>query len=101
MKDATFIGTLVVEIVFVLVGTFLIPFLRGKISAAQLGKIQAWTKIAVEAAELLFPEAGTGERKKAYVEAFLNAKGFLISAKEKDALIESSVMQMKNDMWGE
>ena len=69
----------------------IIPLLSGRVGDARLKRLRIWAKIAVKAAEQLFPGPGKGAAKKAYVIAFLNAHGFTLDAPALNALIECEV----------
>lgn len=86
--------TLVLGILTVVV----IPYIRGKMSTAEFAETIKWVKIAVQAAEMIFKESGLGEKKKKYVEDFLEAHGITYDAEQLDALIESAVLELKRSI---
>lgn len=73
---------------------FVIPWLKGKIDADKLEKIELWVTVAVEAAEQLYVGSGRGAEKKAYVVQFLQEKGFTIDPDSLDKLIEAAVFNL-------
>ena len=91
--------TPIVEALFALFGLILtyllIPFLKCRISVAQLSEMKMWATIAVQAAEQLYIGSGKGREKKEYVLKFLESKGFKLDAGSIDNLIESSVLELK------
>lgn len=92
------ITQLVVAIIDILVGVivlYLIPYIKGKVTADKLQKAVFWAKLAVEAAEKIFKESGMGKAKKEYVMEFLNSKGLKLDEKELDIVIESAVLEMQ------
>lgn len=95
MVNITAIIEAVIALILALVTTFLIPWIRTKIDADRLAEINKWVKIAVQAAEMIYKEAGAGELKKNYVLGFLETKGFTYDADVINTLIESAVLEMK------
>ena len=69
--------------------------LKEKEDAEKFEKIKAWTKVAVEAAEMIYNGAGRGAEKKAYVLEYLNSKGYKLDSDTIDKLIESAVLELK------
>lgn len=98
--DITEIVTLLMKLAFVLITTFLVPWIKKKVDAEKLLEVRKWTMIAVEAAEMIYDGADMGETKKAFVEEFLNRKGFKLNTDEVDKLIEAAVLEMNNALWG-
>ena len=98
--DITEIVTLVLRLMLVLTTTFVIPVIKKKIDAEKLAEARKWTKIAVEAAEMIYNGFEMGETKKAFVNDFLARKGFKLSTDEIDKLIEAAVLEMNNAIWG-
>lgn len=91
------------EIIIALIGvvataltTFLIPYIKQKMSAEKFGEMQMWVNIAVKAAEMLYDGTGRGEEKKAYVTKFLNSKGYTLDAASIENMIEATVLEMQN-----
>lgn len=95
MIDLTPVVSAILMVVIVLVSTYLVPYLRSKLTAEQMENVRKWVIIAVEAAEMIYVGAGRGTEKKKYVMAFLKSKGFTLNPAEIDNLIESAVMELK------
>ncbi len=85
----------VIALCVALVTTFLIPYIKSKITKEQQAKISGWVKIAVAAAEQVYVGSGRGKEKKAYVIQFLKNKGFTFDMDAIDKLIESAVYALK------
>ena len=83
MIDITNVVSAVITLLVAVITTFLIPYLK------------AWTKVAVEAAEMIYNGAGRGAEKKAYVLEYLNSKGYKLDSDTIDKLIESAVLELK------
>lgn len=98
--DITEIVTLVMRLAVVLITTFLVPWIKKRVDAEKLLEVRKWTMIAVEAAEMIYNGMDMGETKKAFVEEFLNRKGFNLTTDEVDKLIEAAVLEMNNALWG-
>lgn len=91
--DYTELMQAIIALVSVLITTFLIPFLKKKLSAERLEELKKWVGIAVKAAEQLYGSK-TGQQKKEYVVAFLLSKGIVFDVDEVNALIESEVYKL-------
>lgn len=91
--DITPIIEIVVAILSALVTTFLIPYIKKKLSAEKLAELQKWVGIAVEAAEQIYGSK-TGKQKYEYVVSFLRSKGIVFDTKEVTALIEAEVHKL-------
>ena len=91
--DITSIIEIVVAILSALVTTFLIPYIKKKISAEKFAELQKWVGVAVEAAEQIYG-GNTGKQKKEYVVSFLLSKGIVFDTTEVNALIEAEVHKL-------
>lgn len=91
--DYTQIIQAVIALVSVLITTFLVPYLKRKVSAQKLEELKKWVGIAVSAAEQLFGSK-TGQQKKEYVLSFLLDKGIVFDAAEVAAMIEAEVYKL-------
>ena len=81
----------VIALIAALITTFLIPYIKGKISKQQYDKLMEAVRIAVAAAEQLFTSPQSGADKKQYVQEFLAAQGYDVSQQEIDTMIEATV----------
>ena len=91
--DYTELIQAIIALVSVLITTFLIPFLKKKLSAEKLEELKKWVGIAVNAAEQLYGSK-TGQQKKEYVLSFLTEKGIVFDAAEVVAMIEAEVYKL-------
>ena len=98
MTDYTQLTECIITIIVITLTMFIIPWIKQKISADKLTEIMKWVKIAVQAAEMIYKESGLGKEKKAYVEKFLSDLGIKIDYEKIDSLIESAVLELKNDI---
>lgn len=98
MIDLTEIIIALIGLVATVLTTFLIPYLRQKMSAEKFSEMQMWVNIAVKAAEMLYAGTGRGEEKKAYVTEFLNSKGYTLDTTSIENMIEAAVLEMQNSM---
>jgi len=80
----------------VVVTAVIIPLVRSRLNDERLERAKHWARIVVNAAEMIFPQAGSGSKKKAYALNFLNNRGFKLGAEELDALVECAVCEQKN-----
>ena len=93
--DITFVVEAFITLLFAVITAFLVPWIKTKISNEKLAEISEWVVIAVQAAEMIYNQAGMGAKKKDYVEKFLAEKGFKLDTKSIDALIEAAVLELK------
>lgn len=97
MIDLTPIVNAFITLIGLLLTTFLIPWIRTKISNEKLKEIQKWTSVGVKAAEMIYKESGMGDVKKNYVRRFLESKGYKLDIDTVDALIEATVRDMQQE----
>ena len=95
--DLTPIVQAVITLLSLLITTFLIPWIKAKCDAKKLENIAKWVRFAVEAAEQIFKGDDMGESKKQYVVNFLSEKGYKLDLDEINALIESTVFNIKGE----
>lgn len=93
--DVTEILECIVMLVSAVVTTFLIPYLKQKLSDEKRQRLLFWIDVAVKSAEQLYGSK-TGQQKKEYVVAFLLSKGIVADIDEVTALIESEVYKLTN-----
>lgn len=94
MIDLTPLANALIMVLAVLITVYLIPWIKSQTTEKQREEINAWVKIAVQAAEQLYKGAGKGEEKKAYVLDYLNKKGFTIDTESIDKMIEAAVLEI-------
>lgn len=98
MTDYTHLIEIVISLIVCLLTMFTIPWLKQKISAEKLDGVMKWIKVAVQAAEMIYRESGMGKEKKLYVQNFLVNLGIKFDSVKIDSLIESAVLELKNDI---
>ena len=91
--DITDIIEAVIVLLSALVTTFLLPYIRQKLSDEKRQKLIFWIETAVKAAEQIYGSKA-GQQKKDYVVAFLLSKGIVANVDEVTALIESEVYKL-------
>ena len=89
----------VIALIAALVSAFVIPWIKKKAAACDLEQMQAWTKIAVAAAEQLYT-ALQGDVKKQYVMKYLAEKGYDVSDEDIENAIEAEVLRLHNELYG-
>lgn len=95
----------VITAVVALLGTIyryiVFPIIQQKTTKEQRDSVLFWAKLAVLAAEQMFPQAKTGEAKKQMVLEFMNSKGFTITKEELDIIVEAVVkeMNLNKEIW--
>lgn len=82
-----------VALLATLITTFLIPFIKKKLSAEKTEELRRWVSVAVKAAEQLYGSK-TGQQKKEYVVSFLLEKGIVFNTEEVVAMIEAEVYKL-------
>lgn len=88
----------VLTILCVIVTGFVIPWLKSKIGATTFDTYVAWAKKLVAAAEVLFPQIGSGEFKKEYVMDALVKMFPKLSGEQIEALIEDAVLTLNENV---
>jgi len=86
--------SIIVSIVGILLTYYIVPYLKNKIGTEKMNQMMIWIKAAVAAAEMIYPEFKSGEKKKEYVVEFLKNKGVTITDQELNALIEAVVYEL-------
>ena len=94
--------TPIIEAAFMLIAAVItaviVPYIRSKTTDTQRAELQALVRIAVTAAEQLYVGTGKGKEKKAYVLEWLNERGITVDSEKLDALIESAVYSLKEQI---
>jgi hypothetical protein len=87
-----------IPVVATIITGFLIPLIVSKLGSEKLATIIKWIGYCVKAAEMIYPEAKSGEAKKAYVIEFINnmfnKKKVVITKEQISILIESVVAEI-------
>lgn len=91
--DYTELLQAIIALLATLITTFLVPFIKKKLSAEKTEELRKWVGVAVKAAEQIYGSK-TGQEKKEYVLSFLLSKGFKFDVDEVAALIESEVYKL-------
>jgi len=94
MIDLTPIANAVIAVVAVAITVYLVPWIRNRTTAAQREEINAWVKIAVQAAEQIYRGSGKGPERKQYVLDFLAQKNLKIDLSELDKMVEAAVLEI-------
>ena len=85
-----------VGLIFTIITALIAPYIKGEINCQRFERIRLLVRIAVRAAEQLFPEEGSGVRKKSYVRRCLKCAGYKLNPQIADALIECAVNTMNH-----
>jgi hypothetical protein len=92
--DLTPILTAIIALIGAIITYYIIPLLKGKISADKWNELVKWVVIVVKAAEQMKKAGIITVPKKDFVIAFLKDKGVTITDQELDALIEAAVFEI-------
>lgn len=95
MFDITTIVQAVFALLAAIITAIVVPWIKSKTTAEQQREINAWTRIAVTAAEQIYGGSNRGPEKKKYVLNWLRAHGITVDEAQLNALIESAVYNMK------
>lgn len=96
--DITSVVVAVIGLLSTIVTAVLVPYFKSKTTREQRDNIYFWAKIAVEAAEKIYKDAGQGKAKKEFVKQFLADHGIVLDEAQVDVVIESAVLQMQNSL---
>ena len=96
--------TKVIELVIlglsILVGRYVIPWLREKVNFIYMNEIVAWAKTFVKSAEMLVKGEKMGDEKLEMVTKLLEEKlaelGIVLSAEQVRSIIEEAVYNIQN-----
>lgn len=91
--DYTELIQALITLVSVIITSFLVPYLKQKLSAEKRVKLLEYIRIGVAAAEQIYGSKA-GQQKKDFVVDFLLAKGFNFDPDEVEAMIESEVYKL-------
>ena len=97
MIDLTPVFQALTGLFAVVVTAVVIPLVKSRLTAEQLERAKHWARIVVKAAEMMFPQPGSGQQKKAYTLGVLGRRGLRLEPEELDILIECSVCELKNE----
>ena len=92
--DLTQVILALITLISGIVTTFLVPYLKTRMTAAQQERLAALIRVGVYAAEQLY-RSGEGTRKKVYVIQLLEQQGYAIDSAEIDARIEAELTGIK------
>lgn len=97
MTDLTPVINAVIALAAALITAFVIPWLKRNTSAKDREELLKWVEIAVMAAQQLYHQLD-GDKRKAYVLAFLASKGYDVSSAEVDNAIEAAVLKLHQEL---
>ena len=92
--DLTQVILALITLISGVITTFLVPYLKTRMTAAQQERLAGLIRVGVYAAEQLY-RSGEGTRKKAYVIQLLEQQGNTIDSAEIDARIEAELTGIK------
>lgn len=97
MTDLTPVINAVIALAAALITAFVIPWIKRNTSAKDREELLKWVEIAVMAAQQLYHQLD-GDKRKAYVLAFLASKGYDVSSAEVDNAIEAAVLKLHQEL---
>jgi hypothetical protein len=87
---------LIIKVLAILVMAFVLPWISKRMGSENYAKLLQAIKLAVQAAEQLFPDSGVGVKKKQWVLDFINSK-FKIKEDDVERLLEAFVYELNKD----
>lgn len=97
--DLTPLFNAIIAILAAVITPRLVRWLNAKASAEELEHLYDWVKIAVAAAEQIYPRSAA-ESKKKYVLAFLEDHSFSVDTEAIDRAIEAAVLELHAGLYG-
>lgn len=94
--DLTDIIGALIALMSMLITSFVIPYIKEKLSAEKYEKLKTFVRVAVAAAEQIYG-SGMGQQKKEYVISLLLSKGIVVDVDEITAMIESEVYKLTTE----
>ena len=98
MIDITLIIKAIVTLIGVVITTFLVPYLKTKISASKLSYLEEIVNVAVYAAEVLIDGEGRGDEKRNYVinhvKSMCEQHGITYDADQVRQILEKSWLEL-------
>ena len=93
--DLTPLVIAIIMVFIIAITTYIIPYIKTKMSIEQTQNLFMWTEVAVKAAEQLCKSGVIKkEERKKHVLNFLHSKGLTINLDEVETLIESFVKDL-------
>ena len=93
--DLTQVILALITLISGVVSSFLVPYLKQRMTVTQQERLGTLIRVGVYAAEQLY-RSGEGTRKKAYVIQLLESQGYDIDSEVIDARIEAELTGLKN-----
>lgn len=87
-----------ITLIVALFGAFVIPYIKNRLGVEKYEYYKRMAKVAVQAMEMIFHEAGQGEIKKEGAMKFLRDLGITLSEEELSVLIESAVCELHEEL---
>ena len=88
-----------IPVIGAIITYFVIPFIKSKVSVANLELIKKWVNYAVDSAELIYLGENQGQNKKDYVikiiSDLINKEKIRITEDQLNTLIEAAVLEVK------
>ncbi len=84
----------ILALLALIVSTYLIPWLKERLTNEQIEKVYALVDIGVYAAEKLYG-AGHGDDKLAYVKGFLESRGMELDTTQLKVFVDSAIKRME------
>ena len=97
MIDLTPVFQALTGLLAVAITAVVIPLVKSRLNAEQLERAKHWARIVAKAAEMIFPQPGSGQQKKAYALEVLSRRRLKLEAEELDILVECAVCELKNE----
>ena len=93
--DMTQVIVALIGLAGVVLSTVIIPLVRAKTTKQNWDNAMFWVKLAVQSAEQIYNGTNMGEKKKEFVQKFLEEHNINLDEKQLDVAIEAAVQEIK------
>lgn len=93
--DMTQVIVALIGLIGVVLSAVVVPLLRSKTTAQKWENAMFWVRLAVKSAEQIYDQQGLGEKKKAFVEKFLEEHNIKLDPDQIDVAIEAAVLEIQ------
>ena len=92
--DLTMIANAIIALAAAIITTYIIPWIKSKMTDEQRRDVLAWVDVAVKAAEQIYKGPGRGAEKKRFVLKYLKDKGYTLDDKSVELALEAAVKEI-------
>lgn len=93
MNDLTYLIEITLSVIMLIIGGFVIPYIKSKTNETKRNSLKETVKILVQAAEQIY-YSKSGEEKRKYVLSKLSEMGYGVDISRIEDLLESAVYEL-------